>query len=184
MLNMNSKKIVYSGVFIALGIIIPQIFHFIGGPALGGIFLPMHFPVLAAGLLCGPLVGFFTGVVSPLLSSAITGMPPVPRLWFMILELAAYGMIAGLFYHKMGKNLILSLIISMIAGRILYGAAFITVINLFGVDLPAGLGVTASLAKGIPGMVLQIIILPILIKILERSSFNNDQARNSQRSIR
>lgn len=181
---MNTKKIVYCGVFIALGIIIPQIFHFIGGPALGGVFLPMHFPVLAAGLLGGPLVGLFTGILSPLLSSGITGMPPVPRLWFMILELGAYGMIAGFLYYKMRKNLMLSLIISMIAGRILYGAAFIILINFFGVDLPAGLGVTASLAKGIPGMVLQVIILPILIKTLERSSFKNDQVKNSQRSFK
>ena len=175
---MNVKKIVYSGVFIALGVMVPQIFHLIGGPALGGVFLPMHFPVLIAGLLCGPFIGAVTGIFSPLLSSAITGMPPVPRLWFMIVELFVYGIISGLFYYKMKKNMIFSLILAMIAGRMIYGFVFIIVINLFGVDLPFELGLSASLVKGLPGIILQLVLIPILIRVLERSSFKNERIDN------
>ncbi len=177
---MNVKKLVYGGVFIALGIIIPQIFHFIGGPALGGVFLPMHFPVLVAGLLCGPLTGIMTGIISPLLSSAITGMPPVPRLWFMVVELLVYGAISGVLYVKMKKNILLSLALAMVMGRLAYGLLFIIVVNLFGIDLPLGLGLSASLAKGIPGILLQMMIIPVLVRALERSSFKNGKIENSK----
>lgn len=181
---MDSKKIVYSGFFIALGIIVPQIFHLIGGPALGGIFLPMHFPVLLAGMLCGPLTGLVTGILAPLLSSVITGMPPVPRLWFMVLELGGYGFISGWMYNKMRMNIFVSLISSMTAGRIIYGIAFTVVVNLFGIALPPGLGLTASLAKGVPGMALQLVIIPIIVTTLERNFLKNDRVRNRKRNIK
>ncbi len=180
---MNVKNLVYSSLFIALGVLIPQIFHLTGGPALGGIFLPMHFPVLIAGFLCGPITGLVTGIVSPLLSSAVTGMPPVPRLWFMIVELAVYGITSGVLYFKMKKNIFLSLAAAMVLGRLAYGIVFLVVVNLFGITLPFGLGLAASLAKGVPGIFLQIIIIPIVIRALERSSFNNEGIENSRKSV-
>ena len=180
---MNVKKLVYSSLFIALGVLVPQIFHFTGGPAMGGIFLPMHFPVLAAGFLCGPITGLVTGIISPLLSSALTGMPPVPRLWFMLVELAVYGIVSGILYYKMRKNIFLSLIIAMILGRLAYSFVFITVIKFFGISLPFGLGLSASLAKGVPGIVLQIMIIPIVIRALERRSTHNEGIENSRKIV-
>jgi len=177
---MNTRKTVYSGVFIALGIIIPQIFHYIGGPALGSIILPMHLPVIVAGFICGPLAGVLTGILTPVLSSTITGMPPVPKLWFMIIELAAYGGLSGLLYFKMKMNIILSLILSMIAGRIIYGGAFIIAVNLFGINLPPALGVTGALIKGIPGIILQLILIPVIIVVLERN-MKNGRIKNIKR---
>ena len=52
---MKSKKIVLSGLFIALGVVVPMIFHTVN--LAGPIFLPMHIPVLLAGFLLGPVYG-------------------------------------------------------------------------------------------------------------------------------
>ena len=48
----KTKQIVLTGLFIALGLVLPMAFHSI--PNAGNIFLPMHIPVLLCGLVCGP----------------------------------------------------------------------------------------------------------------------------------
>jgi niacin transporter len=96
------RKITYGGLLLAIGIVLPQVFHLTGGPTSGATFLPMHIPVLIAGLLLGPAYGLIIGVVTPFLSFLITGMPVVARLPFMVVELTVYGLVAGLCYHTLG----------------------------------------------------------------------------------
>lgn len=87
-----------SAVFVAFGMILPVMFHFVG--AIGSIFLPMHIPVLMAGLFLGPVSGLTVGVMTPMLSSLLTGMPPLmPVLPLMPLELAVYGALSGYLYR-------------------------------------------------------------------------------------
>ena len=81
---MKVKKIAYAGLFIAMGILLPQLFHLSGLPQSGSIFLPMHIPVLFAGFILGPLYGALIGVLLPIISAILTGMPPAARLPFMI----------------------------------------------------------------------------------------------------
>lgn len=178
--EMNTRKLVFSSVFISLGIIIPQLFHLIGGPMLGGVLLPMHLPVIAAGMLCGPLVGVITGLFSPLLSSAITGMPPVPRLWFMMVELGVYGWVAGMLYYQLRKNIYVSLLSAMVAGRVVYGLLIAIVVPLFGITLPGSFSVTAAVAQGMPGIMIQIVLLPVTIIMLERNIFRNESINRPQ----
>ena len=80
---------------------IPQIFHVVGaisgmGTGLGEAFLPMHLPIILVGLLAGPYAGAIAGAFGPLVSFALSGMPGLAMLPFMVIELAAYGLIAGL----------------------------------------------------------------------------------------
>ena len=92
---MNStKKIVFSGLCAAIGVILPQAFHAI--PNAGSIFLPMHIPVLFCGLVCGPLYGALCGGVCCTLSHFIFGMPPAMVFPGMLIELIVYGLVAGL----------------------------------------------------------------------------------------
>ena len=56
MLVNTTKQIVYSGIFIALGLALSIVFHSFGGQ-FGVIFLPLHFVVLIAGLTGGLWVG-------------------------------------------------------------------------------------------------------------------------------
>ena len=52
-----------------------MLFHLAGG--MGVVFLPMHLPVLLAGFFLGPRFGLLVGIITPLLSSLLTGMPPL-----------------------------------------------------------------------------------------------------------
>ena len=49
------RKISFGGLLLSIGIVLPQVFHLTGGPTSGATFLPMHIPVLIAGLLLGPV---------------------------------------------------------------------------------------------------------------------------------
>ena len=111
----STKKVVLSGITIALGIYLP----FLTGqiPSIGNMLLPMHIPILLCGFICGWKYGLITGFITPLLRSAMFTMPPMfPAAIAMAFELAAYGALTGLLYKvlpKGGKNVFLSLILSL-----------------------------------------------------------------------
>lgn len=84
------KSLVLTAVLIAVGIVLPMAFHAI--PKGGNIFLPMHIPVLLCGFLCGPVLGAFAGVITPVLSSFATGMPPMTILPAMRRSLPSTGL--------------------------------------------------------------------------------------------
>ena len=87
------KKLVICAVCIALCCVLPIAFHAFN---LGVTFSPMHIPVLLCGLLCGGSYGLCCGLVGPLLSSLVSGMPGPMGLVTMVPELMAYGLSAGL----------------------------------------------------------------------------------------
>ena len=76
-MNKLSKQITTSGILIAVGIILPLVFHTfaLGGP----VFLPMHIPILLGGFLLTPLFAVLVGLATPLLSCFLTGTPPLSR---------------------------------------------------------------------------------------------------------
>lgn len=84
---------------------VPQLFHAVGavsglGTALGVAFLPMHLPVILVGLLAGPYAGAVSGLLGPVAGFVLSGMPGPMKLPFMMVELCAYGLIAGLLRGK------------------------------------------------------------------------------------
>lgn len=168
--QIKNLKMAYGGLLTALGILLPQAFHVFGQNA-GMIFLPMHIPVLFAGLLLGSSYGAVIGAIVPVLSFALTGMPAVPKLYFMMVELIVYGTAIGFFIKK--TNVYWSLIAAMICGRICYGAALLVGVFLLHMHAPfmnqaAFVGVIVT---GIPGMVIQIFIIPLLYMTLKRGGF-------------
>ena len=118
-------KITYSGVCVALAILLP--FLTWNDVMLGNMFSLMHIPVLLCGFLCGWQWGIAVGFVSPLLRSLIVGKPPMfPTAVAMAFELCVYGLLAGLLYKLLPKKngfLYVSLIGAMLGGRIVGGAA-------------------------------------------------------------
>lgn len=163
----KSKQITLAGLFVALGLIIPfATAHAVGIP--GSILLPMHLPVLLCGFICGPQLGMLCGMVTPVISSLLTGMPPLfPNLVLMFFELSCYGLFSGLFYRKYKLNIYLSLIGAMISGRVAYGIVFAVLFNLNGGALKA-LSVWGAASTGMPGMVIQLLLVPIIVKALQR----------------
>ncbi len=166
----QTKKLVISALCIALGVVLPFTLHAI--PNAGSILLPMHIPVLLCGLACGWPYGLACGVLTPLLSSLVTGMPPMAYLPSMMCELAAYGLVAGLlilFIHTGNRvvDLYLPLVGAMLGGRVVYGVlnALVFAAGKFTFSaFIAGAFVTA-----LPGIVIQLALLPAVILILEKA---------------
>ena len=159
---MNARKITYGGLLIAMAILLPQAFHLTGFQQSGQIFLPMHIPVLLSGFILGPMFGMCVGAISPVISSLLTAMPAPDRLPFMIIELAAYGLMAGL---------LVSLIGAMIFGRIMYALSLFVACDIFGLAGVGAIGAVNAAVKGIYGILLQLVIIPPIVYALEKSGF-------------
>lgn len=176
MIRNKTEKLVIAGLFLALGIAVPQLFHLFPVANTGGVLLPMHIPVLLCGIIVGPFYGLIVGGLSPFLSFLLTEMPSAARLPFMVCELMAYGFTAGLFYKILfGKNKVLrvyiSLIGAMICGRIVYFIAILSAINIFHIEL-AGLKTAAvidALVLGIPGIIIQIFLVPTVVMAIDKT---------------
>lgn len=162
--KIKTKNMVLAALFIALGVILPQAFH-VFGQASGMTFLPIHLPVMMAGLLLGPWYGGTVGVLVTIVSGVLTGMPAVPKLYFMIFELLAYGIATGIFIKKM--KVLPSIIVSMAMGRLVYGVTLIIGVQIIGVDYPfTNLAAFLSgITTGIPGVLIQIVTLPIVYRL-------------------
>lgn len=168
----QTEKIVLSGLFIAIGVIIPPLFHAAG---LGIAISPMHFPVLIAGIIVGWKYGLAIGILTPLLSAAIMpqGMPLFPVATVMAVELGVYGLVIGLSYQYLKLfenkliNVYLALIIAMISGRIVGGALQALIVGLQGGSYGFKVFLTSYFVLTLPGTILQILIIPPIIGIYE-----------------
>jgi uncharacterized membrane protein len=162
----QTKQLILSGIFIALGLIIPPVFHSF---AMGAVLLPMHIPVLLSSFLLSPFFAFLVGALTPLLSSLLTGMPPFfPIAVQMTFELATYGLSISYLYHKCHKPLFFSLLSGMLAGRLSAGLVnFLLLTEFLNKVFSLNVFLMASFVTSLPGIILQLILIPILIKITE-----------------
>ncbi|MBU2700301.1 riboflavin transporter FmnP [Sporomusaceae bacterium BoRhaA] len=175
----NTMKLVYTALFMALGVVLPITFHFVG--AMGAIFLPMHIPVLMAGLLLGGKSGMAVGVIAPALSSFFTGMPPViPVLPLMVIELALYGVVSGYLYHNRKISLFASLVGAMILGRLGTVAAIFLMVQLVHINIPPLGYLIGGITTGFPGILIQMVLIPLLVKRLEGSYLKISHIKGEQ----
>jgi thiamine transporter ThiT len=163
----KTRKLTLSAMFLALGQILP----FITGqiPQIGKMLCPMHFPVLLCGFLCGPKYGALIGFICPLLRSVLFHMPVMyPSAVGMAFELMAYGLVSGLLAEKWGtesyRKIYAILIIAMITGRIVWGFAQIVLLGINGNAFTFNAFIGGALINAIPGIILQLLILPFLVK--------------------
>lgn len=168
-LNKNIRATVWASFFIILGILLPRIINFVGSPTLGNLLSPMHIPVFLTGLTLGPFFGFFVGAVTPLFSTLLTGMPPFspPITILMAFELAAYGFLSGILYNKLKKNIYISLILSMVGGRIVFALTLVFIAPLFAFNPPFINFMKASLLTAVPAVIIQIVLLPLIVEKIE-----------------
>ena len=173
MKSMSSvKKSCVCAICIALCYVLPVAFHALG---VGNAFSPMHLPVLLCGLLLGPGYGGFCGIAGPLISAS-TGMPSFVQCLYMVPELFVYGLTAGaLMRHihtrRLTLDVLLCLIPAMVLGRIAGGLARMAVIRVLSTGEAFGLAVwvSAYFAGTLPGIVLQLVALPVLVLTLEKA---------------
>ena len=163
------KKLVFAAVCAAFCLVLPMAFHPI--PNSGSIFLPMHIPVLLCGLICGWPYGLACGLVGPAISSMVTGMPPAAMLPSMMVECGTYGLVTGLMmkYVRTGRpygDLYISMITAMVLGRVVSGFAKALV---FSPGTGAFAWVSTSLITGIPGICIQLVLMPTVVFALTRA---------------
>ncbi|QQK07961.1 ECF transporter S component [Miniphocaeibacter halophilus] len=166
---MKTKKLVYSSLLLSIGIILPTLVHLTGIP--GNVFLPMHIPVLIAGLLLGPTYGAIIGVLLPLINFLIINMPPIPTLYIMTFELLGYGLFSGIIY-KRTSNIILSLVCSMIIGRIFGAIVSYVLFTMLGMSkISPYIWLSGSIITGLPGIIIQLLLIPIIVKALMKKAY-------------
>ncbi len=166
------RNLVVAAMFMSLGIVLP--FFTAQLKEIGDTLLPMHIPVMFCGLVCGPWYGLAVGVVVPLLRGALFSMPPLyPNGVWMALELATYGGMIGLIYCVFPKKntgaVYLSLITAMISGRIVWGVAKTVLLGLSDKVFSFQAFLTGGFLDAIPGIVLQLILIPGIMEILNRT---------------
>lgn len=171
----NLVKLAFAAMFLALAFVMP----FLTGQIqqIGNMLCPMHIPVILCGFVCGGQWGIVVGFAAPLLRSLILGMPPVyPVAFAMAFELATYGLMSGILYRVFPKKksyIYCSLIISMILGRLVWGAVQVACV---GFDL-SKFGFAAfwagAVTNAIPGIILQIVLVPVVVMLLEKTKIIN-----------
>ena len=164
-------RTVLGALFVALCVVLPIALHSI--PDAGSILLPMHIPVLVCGLICGWPYGFICGLLGPALSCLLTGMPPMAILPAMMVECATYGAVTGLILkvihtRNLTLDLYISLIAAMIAGRVCSGIAKALI---FSPGITMSAWITASFITALPGIVLQLILIPQVVRLLMKTKY-------------
>lgn len=161
---------------IAGTVAVPQLFHAAGaalgaGTALGEVFLPMHLPVILVGLLAGPFAGALSGLLGPMASFALSGMPGAAMLPFMMIELCAYGLFAGLLCNVKAPALA-KVLLTQAGGRVIRAAAILLAVYALGNESVYVSAIWMSIRAGIYGLALQWILLPLIVSGVERLQKN------------
>ena len=160
-----------SAMFVALGVLFPIMFHSVG---LGSIFLPMFWPIAAAAFFLDWPIAVAAAVLTPLVSSLFTGMPPVspPIMQMIMLELSVLAYATVAVYRRTRLGLFWPLLIGLIFSRIMLILFIVIVAPLFG--LPPKLFSLGLLMQGLPGVMTILIVTPIIVsRIKHEPIFSN-----------
>lgn len=167
----KTLKLVLSAGFLALGLILP--FFTAQIREIGNMLLPMHIPVLICGFVCGWQYGLAVGFITPLLRSMVFGMPPMfPTATAMAFELASYGAVSGLLYRALPRknvSVYILLIGAMIAGRLIWGLINVPIYGIAGKAYSWQIFMGGAFLNAIPGIILQLVMIPIIIIALQRA---------------
>jgi len=167
----SAKRITICAACIALCYVLPLATHAL---AVGTILSPLHIPVLLCGMICGGSYGLICGILGPVLSSALSGMPPATALVSMIPELAIYGLSSGLGmrFIRTGKttlDIYASLVPAMLLGRIAGGIAKILFFLGKTQTFTFAMWIASYFTGSLPGIIIHLILIPLLILTLMKA---------------
>ncbi len=168
-MHRRTRNITNGALFLALGLILPVLFHMVG---LGAVFLPMLWP-LAMGAFFLPVThAVIVALFTPLISMFVTGMPPIPILYIVMAQLLGLGTVAARHYRSTRHGIFWPLLSGLAASQILH---FCMVVPLAGVlGLPPKLASVASIVRGVPGLLSMLFIVPVLVnRIKKQPVFKN-----------
>ena len=107
------KTYLLAALFVVGNIALPQLCHLM--PQGGLIFLPIYFFTLVAAYKYGFTVGLTTAVLSPLLNSALFGMPPAAALPIILIKSVTLAVAAAMIAKKTNKVTLLTVALAVIA---------------------------------------------------------------------
>lgn len=172
------RSYLFTFVFVLLAVLVPWVCHQFH--LAGATYLPMHVFILLAGLLFGWRAGLIVGLLTPLASYAVSGMPVLRILPQIVVELSAYGLVAGILHEKLKLRVIWSLVGAMISGRLALCLAVLSIYLIVGeIYSPLGLAanplsvVWAVINQGWPGIVIQLALIPIVVWLVGKFAAKN-----------
>ena len=166
-IRLTVKSLVSAGI-VVLAVVLPQLVHLAAGASGGVTWLPMYLPVLLGGCLLGTWWGLGVGILSPLVSFAVTSamgnaMPAAARLPFMTAELAVFAAVSGLFSEKISENgwmAFPAVLLAAVSGR----AVFLLLTAIFQSIAPFTVSVVWSqIQSGFIGLILQAVLVPLMV---------------------
>ena len=175
----KTLKTVLSAVCLAFAYVLP---FFTGQiPEIGAMLCPMHLPVLLCGFICGWPWGLAVGFAAPLFRSLTLGMPPLfPTALCMAFELAAYGAVSGVLHSLLPRKkqyIYCSLLAAMVVGRLVWGAATFVCLGIGGTGFTLSAFLAGALTNAVPGIIVQIVLVPVLVMLLERLKITKQQSK-------
>jgi len=164
--GLDLRSISRAALVTAAALALPIVFHAL---RLGHVFLPMYLPILAGACLLRPGWAAVSGAAAPLVSAALTGMPPVfpPVALWMAIELAAMAWLVSTLARHGRVPTALAVAVALVVGRGLY--ALLIFATGRWLELPAGLLTLFALLAGWPGMLLAIATVPLAVASLRRA---------------
>ena len=165
------RRLTAAAICLALALVLP----FLTGqiPQIGSALCPMHIPVLLAGFVCGPWWALAVGAAAPLLRYMLFGMPPLLTALAMVFELTVYGVVSGLLYGRSARTvrgIYVSLLAAMVLGRVVWGMAAVVITGASGGSFTWAAFVSGAVLNAIPGILVQIILIPIIVAALRRAN--------------
>lgn len=170
-----ARDLTLGGLFGALAIVLPMVIHAVG---MGKVFLPMYLPILALGLLSSWRTAALAGLLVPLISALLTGMPPLapPIALIMMAELAALGLIASV-TRSVGLGIWPAAVLGMLAARAVGVFALLTIGRALGYEQGLYEFAIAGFIASWPGVALQLTVVPSAVYLIERTSIFARPAR-------
>jgi hypothetical protein len=152
---------VMSAVMAALGITLPMVFHMMG---LGSKFLPMLLPILLNGFLSLLPWAALTGALVPVASGLLSGMPPFypPIALVMSIEGTLMAAAAAVIYRFSKPRIWPALIAAVALDRMVSTGLMWLMAGNFG--LPPAVISAASFIQGVPGVALQLVVVPLAVR--------------------
>lgn len=169
----DTRSYILTFVLVLLSVLLPWAFHQFH--LAGATFLPMHVFALVAGILFGWRSGLIVGLLTPLASNVISGMPFLQILPQIVVELSTYGLVAGVLREKFNLRVVWSLLGAMLAGRLALSLAVLIIYlvlgesyNPLGVETSPILSLWAVIRQGWPGIAIQLVSIPTAIWLLAK----------------
>jgi len=110
------------------------------------------------------------GIVVPLLSALLTGMPPLvpPTAILMAIELPVMAIVAHLLYRRWRLHIVVVVIGALVAGKLMTGIEIVTIAPLFGLQRAVIPYLVVTTVASLPGIILNIVVVPLAVKAIER----------------